>query len=30
VVVFPYREIDASGAFACASQFGKPILRVHA
>ena len=26
VVVFPYREIDASGAFACASQFGKPIL----
>lgn len=26
IVVFPYREIDASGAFACASQFGKPIL----
>jgi glycosyltransferase involved in cell wall biosynthesis len=26
VVVFPYREIDASGAFACASQFGKPII----
>ena len=26
VVVFPYREIDASGAFACASQFGKPIV----
>src|SRR5918993_5601723 len=26
LVVFPYREIDASGAFACASQFGKPIL----
>ena len=26
IVVFPYREIDASGAFACASQFGKPIV----
>ncbi len=26
LVVFPYREIDASGAFACASQFGKPIV----
>lgn len=26
LVVFPYREIDASGAFACGSQFGKPIV----
>ena len=26
IVAFPYREIDASGAFACASQFGKPIV----
>jgi glycosyltransferase involved in cell wall biosynthesis len=26
LVVFPYLEIDASGAFACASQFGKPIV----
>ncbi len=26
IVVFPYREIDASGAFACASQFGKPVI----
>ena len=26
IVVFPYLEIDASGAFACAGQFGKPIV----
>ena len=26
VVVFPYREIDTSGAFATASQCGKPIV----
>ncbi|MEO1016090.1 MAG: glycosyltransferase [Pseudomonadota bacterium] len=26
IVVFPYREIDASGALACACQFGKPII----
>ena len=26
IVAFPYREIDASGAFACASQFGQPIV----
>jgi glycosyltransferase involved in cell wall biosynthesis len=26
IIVFPYREIDASGAFACASKFGKAIV----
>ncbi|MEZ5823360.1 MAG: glycosyltransferase family 4 protein [Geminicoccaceae bacterium] len=26
IIVFPYREIDASGAFSCATQFGRPIV----
>ena len=26
IIVFPYREIDASGAFSCATQFGRPII----
>ncbi|MEZ5838606.1 MAG: glycosyltransferase family 4 protein [Geminicoccaceae bacterium] len=26
IIVFPYREIDASGAFSCATQFARPIV----